>query len=447
MSAPETQETHAGTRVRLEVTPASGLLDEPVRTRLGGLAPGQAVTLRAVLLDHPGREWRSWATFTADATGAVDPAALTPVAGSHPQYGGDAGQTEPDAMGLFWALQPAAGDSPGAISTLEPLRVTLLAEVEGRTVAEARIERRLVAPKVSCEPARDDGLAGRFFRPPGPGPHAAVLVVGGSSGGLAWTKESAALLASRGYATLALAYFNYEHLPPHLHNIPLEYFETAMAWLKRRPEVRPGRLAVVGGSRGGELALLLGATFPAVTAVVGYVGSGVVLPSAGVLGAPSWTHRGEPLPYLFPPNAAARRGEIERRAAERGEPVAYRSWYLENLADHQAAERATIPVERIRGPVLLISGEDDQLVPSTLMADMVAERLVRHGHPHPVEHRRYPGAGHQLGLPNRPTAGQTRRHPIWGKTFAYGGTARANARAAADAWRRVLDFLAAWNQP
>jgi dienelactone hydrolase len=377
----------------------------------------------------------------------VDPAAQAPVAGGHLQYGGDATRTEADAMGLFWALQPDTAGPIGAISTLDPLPVTLRAELEGRTIAEAQIERRLLAPDVTSAPVRDDGLAGRFFRPAGPGPHAAVLVVGGSSGGLVWSKDMAALLASRGYAALALAYFNYAHLPPYLHNIPLEYFETALAWLQRQPAVRPGGAAVVGGSRGGELAMLLGATFAAVSAVVAYVASAVVLPSAGVLGAPAWTHRGAPLPYLFPPDAAARRAALEQRAAARGEPVSYRSWYQENLADRAAAERAAIPVERIGGPVLLFSGEDDQLVPPAAGPDAVAERLARHGHPHPVEHRCYPGAGHQIGLPNRPMAGQSRRHPAWGTTFAYGGTARANARAAADAWRRLLAFLAAWRRP
>ena len=83
----------------------------------------------------------------------------------------------------------------------------------------------------------------------------------------------AAHLAARGYAALALAYFGTEHLPPTLAEIPLEYFETALAWLARQPEVDPDRLGVAGVLRGGELALLLGATFPALRAVVADVPS------------------------------------------------------------------------------------------------------------------------------------------------------------------------------
>jgi dienelactone hydrolase len=87
-----------------------------------------------------------------------------------------------------------------------------------------------------------------------------VLVVGGSEGGLLPGK--AAWLASRGYAALALAYFRYDDLPPLLEGIPLEYFGSALGWMMQRPEILADRIAVVGTSRGGELALQLGSMFP-----------------------------------------------------------------------------------------------------------------------------------------------------------------------------------------
>ncbi len=41
-------------------------------------------------------------------------------------------------------------------------------------------------------------------------------------------EHAAALLASHGYAALALAYFGVEDVPKDLINIPLEYFGTAL---------------------------------------------------------------------------------------------------------------------------------------------------------------------------------------------------------------------------
>jgi dienelactone hydrolase len=417
----------------LLVEPASALLDEPVVIRLTGLAPGEGVTLTATMTDHFDRRWQSEATFTADRAGVVDVSTQAPIAGT---YVG----VEP--MGLFWSMvQVAPGGPSSPIRTPEPLVVALTAVAEGRAIAKARVERRLIAPGVSDEAVHDHGLAGHFFRPAGEGPFPAILTLSGSFGGLGGAQAHAALLASRGYAALALAYFNYAHLPPYLHTIPLEYFETALHWLQRRPEVRAERLAVLGVSRGGELALLLGATFPALTAVVGYVPSGVGHASIGVLGAPSWTYLGEPVPYLFPPDAAARHEQVLRQ-----EPVALRPWFLGNLEHGEAVAQATIPVERITGPVLLLSGEDDQMWPSPVLAGIAAERLARHGHPYPVRHRRYPGAGHIFALPNLPMPTGT-QHPVRGVRVALGGTPAANARAAAAAWGETLRFLDRWCRP
>ena len=50
------------------------------------------------------------------------------------------------------------------------------------------------------------------------------------------------------------------------------------AWI-RLSGLDADRLAVVGFSRGGELALLLGASFPAIKAVVSNVGGGIVVSS------------------------------------------------------------------------------------------------------------------------------------------------------------------------
>jgi dienelactone hydrolase len=181
--------------------------------------------------------------------------------------------------------------------------------LEGRAVAETRAERRLVAPGVTWRLVRERGLAGILFLPPGLGPHPAVVTLTGSGGGLRFSREWGALLAPPGYAALALAYFNYEDLPRLLEGIPLEYFGTAIHWLREQPEVRGDRLPVMGISRGGELAQLLGATHPELTAVVGYVPSGIVHATPGI-GMAAWTHHGEPVPYLFPPDARERHTEL-----------------------------------------------------------------------------------------------------------------------------------------
>ena len=52
-----------------------------------------------------------------------------------------------------------------------------------------------------------------------------IIDLYGTTGGL--LESRAALLASHGFATFALAYFNYDDLPEGLEPIELEYFEVS----------------------------------------------------------------------------------------------------------------------------------------------------------------------------------------------------------------------------
>jgi dienelactone hydrolase len=94
-----------------------------------------------------------------------------------------------------------------------------------------------------------------------------------------------------------------------------------------------------------------------------------------------------------------------------------------------------IPVERIRGPVLLLSGRDDRLWPATRMAEEVMTRLAAHRHPYPFAHHAYAAAGHLFRVPGWPTT--VRQTP----GLAFGGTTGGQAAADRDAWARVLAFL------
>jgi dienelactone hydrolase len=267
-------------------------------------------------------------------------------------------------------------------------------------------------------------------------------VVGGSEGGIGFAEPRAALLASHGYAALALAYFALEHLPGELVNIPLEYFETALHWLQRQPTIRGDQLAVMGGSKGGELGLLLGTLYPQLKAVIVYVPSGVVW--NGVFRgkedpdqlASSWSWRGKPLPYVSRAPMHSLQEQIER-----DEAISLLPLYYAALTDTVTVQQAMIPVEKTQGAILLISGGDDQFWPSSLFSAMVVERLRQHDYAHLFQHLQYPHAGHGIGLPHLPATVNQLRHPIRGLRLRSGGTARENAHARVDAWARTLEFL------
>jgi dienelactone hydrolase len=390
------------------VNPRRAPLDTALDIRVVDLPPDQLVTLCASTGDQA-----SSAVFRADDRGVVDLTRHAPLSGSYSRI---------DPMGLFWSMTPTGGE-PGET----------VVEVEG--VGKVRLELLSRPDGLRRTEVGENGLVGVLYEPDDGGTHPGVLVLGGSEGGL--HEDDAALLAGHGFAALALAYFGAPGLPDDLVEIPLEYVGTALEWLGGRA----GKLGVVGGSRGGELALLVGTAFPQVEAVVSVVGSGVVTqcigPGPRLLGkleheAASWTFQGRPLPYL--PYSVP---QEMRMHVVNGEPVSLRPAF--DRSDG-VPEDCEIPVERINGGVLLLSSGQDASWPCVELSEVAERRLIGHHHPFRYEHVVYAEAGHLIaGPPHRPATELVVPGP--GVTFSMGGTPAATAAARADAWRRTVEFL------
>ena len=412
--------------MRIEVTPREALYDEPIRIRLAGFPPVRAVSVRASTLDSLSRKWGSEATFLTDGGGEVDVSLAAPRSGSY--------QTA-DSSGLLWSMQlepDVVERSAFAISRPDNVSTHLSAEIDEKEVASTDLVRRLLANQVLRKEIREDGLVATFFHSQA-GPRPGVIVLSGSGGGLA--EDQPALLASRGYAVLSLGYFLMPGLPQALVEIPLEYFARALAWMKRNPAVDADRIAVMGASRGGELSLLLGASFPDIKAVVAYVPSGVVWPGIGGEGnepKAAWTLGGEPVAFMesAPPDP-----ELWSKS-----PIPLTPWFVESLKNRASIERSSIAVEKINGPVLMFSGSDDQMWPSLNLADLAVQRMIAHDFAHPYEHVSYAGAGHFIRFPYSPTINEI-FHPLTKQMMALGGTPQANHIANLDSWRRCLSFL------
>ncbi|XP_050192844.1 acyl-coenzyme A amino acid N-acyltransferase 1-like isoform X2 [Myiozetetes cayanensis] len=221
--------------VEVTVTPRSSLADRPVQVRVRGLSPSQLVTLRAWLKDEHGECFQSRAFFRADGLGEVDP-------GSHAALGGSYSGVWP--MGLFWFLQPdtlfrrlVKRDVAGSpfLVRLEVFNgLQLGTELQEQPLGWCEAERWYVGPGVQRVPVREGRVRGTLFLPPGPGPFPGVIDMFGGAGGL--IEFRAGLLASRGFAVLALAFFAYDDLPRVLAQLDLEYFEEAADFLLQHPK-------------------------------------------------------------------------------------------------------------------------------------------------------------------------------------------------------------------
>jgi dienelactone hydrolase len=118
----------------------------------------------------------------------------------------------------------------------------------------------------------------------------------------------------------------------------------------------------------------------------------------------------------------------------------------------EAPADAEIPVERINGPILFISGTDDGVWPCSAMADAAVDRLVRHHFGFEVEHARYEHGGHVLltqpyrvGPVENPWPAEHYRQPRWLRAgfpaVQMGGTSEGNRLARMDAWPKTISFL------
>jgi hypothetical protein len=190
-------------------------------------------------------------------------------------------------------------------------------------------------------------------------------------------------------------------------------------------------------SRGAELALLLGATYPEVKAVVALAPSHVVWegavrdPSKKGIAAlradlSAWTLDGRPLAFVPKTIGPALAAKIEA-----GERFAAAEMMSLDGVDPDRLSRATIPVEKINGPVFLVSSRADRMWPAAAMADEVERRLRAAHFAHRIERLDYVDAAHTVPDSWMPNA--------YGGTL--GGTATGNARAFADYWPKLRDFL------
>ena len=260
----------------------------------------------------------------------------------------------------------------------------------------------------------EHGFAATFYDAPESDLPVGIIALGGSEGGKPVWRAKA--LAKEGYPVLALAYFKAPGTPDYLDEIPLEYFDEPMRWFAEQPAMRGKKIVLIGGSKGAELALLLASRKREIQGVIAISpGSAVFQGIPKVFWPPrsSWTYKGKPIPFV--PYDVSRGVDTNN----------LRPLYEQSLSHPKKVERAAIEVEKINGPILLLSGKEDGMWPAAEMASSIEQRLAANDFPHSVVQIPYEDAGHTLN-----------------EYYMIGGTKEGNQQARVDSWQQIKDFLA-----
>ncbi|XP_076464834.1 acyl-coenzyme A amino acid N-acyltransferase 1-like [Babylonia areolata] len=234
----------------IQVTPKVSLFDQKVHIKVQGLPTKAKVTLHATTQ----AQWhRQPVTFTScghyvSSEEGVDP------------------------MGPFWSLSPCPSGPQNVRMVVkngeDPVLYTLslylghwsvedlvVNETTQKPLYSTTVTRLKKSADVRRIPVKEGGVRGVMFLPPGDGRHPGVIDMTGSTGGL--SEIRAALLASHGFAVLALPYFRFQDLPAKLEDVPFDYFEEAVSWFSSHTAVKDGGIGVVGNSKGGEYSMLM----------------------------------------------------------------------------------------------------------------------------------------------------------------------------------------------
>lgn len=264
----------------------------------------------------------------------------------------------------------------------------------------------------------------------------AIILLGGGQWSDYWAQE----FVKKGFIGLSVPYTQKEGLPMLPEAIDLEYFEKTIHWLKAQPEVNPNKIVIMGASRNAELALVIAATFPEIiNGVVAYAPSSVswsntVLPYNSDEMKPSWRYKGKDIPYI-PMH------KITGKDFDSGEIISY---WKNGLAKIEIAKKAAIQVENINGPILLFSGKDDQVWPSSLMANQIEDRINRTNFKHKFQNIKYDNAGHLISThPERNPPSRKGSMLINDQEYNYqfGGTDDGELIAKQDAQVKLMQYL------
>jgi len=419
--------------MKLQIQPVAALCDERVSIRVSELPPLGKVRINASMCfpwadDVP---FESFAWFTADSTGVVDLSKQKPDSGTYDFI---------DSMGLIVSMK---SQDPKAIekivqniSVSQSMFIDIVAEC-GQDRVNVKIERFFMTRDIKRQRISDE-FVGDFFYSENANPQT-IVWCGGSGSNLDVNSPIAAVLASRGFNVLAVAYFGEKGIPAELSEIPLEYFERVFAWLSENPITSGKEVWILGMSKGAELALILASRYPFITKMALFAPHAYCFQGIAFKNVSSWTYEGKSLPFIQLKNrwifASMISGFIKNR------PFQFTDTYLKGLRVAQNKEAARIKIENAQADLLLFTSKQCGMWNTFDGSVDIMNTLREHNYPHRYDLVVYEDAGEPYNVPYVFPVGVTTMKMAPRLVLSMGGTLQGNAHARTDSWERAIQFF------
>ncbi|XP_062415376.1 acyl-coenzyme A thioesterase 6-like isoform X2 [Pungitius pungitius] len=337
-----------------------------------------------------------------------------------------------EAMGLLWSMRPVPGSRKGLRLRKKNVCTPQLVHIsvydghveEGFTerppLASVLSERWFMDPGVRRVEVQEKGVRGTLFIPPGPGPFPGVMDMWGGGGGL--VEYRSALLASHGYASLALQYFAAGELSSA--SKEFEYFETAFNAIRLHPLVSPDRVGILGFCLGAIITNHLAAESTVIKPRCCVCVSGVHICPRGAL-----------LTGIYQTMVA----NTHKVQVDENNHEIWR-YRLLPIPDNPAKK---IDVGKINCPMLLVNGLDDHNMPAVEAAEDMAHMMRAAGKDHLLTRIEYPATGHLIEPPYSPhfRATNFKKSAREKVILLLGGQTKAHSDAQEDSWKKILAFL------
>ncbi|WPC40095.1 acyl-CoA thioesterase/bile acid-CoA:amino acid N-acyltransferase family protein [Clostridium sp. JS66] len=428
----------------INIMPEVSKADESVNIEISGLLKNQKVIIRALSNDYycintsifdvgDKAEWESYAVFTADENGNIDLENAKPIEGTYKNI---------DKMGLFYSMSVKKNQKANVPTSLNDIgenrnhTITFQVESNGAVIASKVHKRIYCNENIRSVNVIEDKLLARYFTSKDNTPRPAVIVLSGSDGRIEKAQAIAELFAMHGYSALAVAYFALEGTKESLSCIDLEYVENAINWLKKQATVIKNKIGIYGRSKGGEMVLLSASMFKDISCVIANTPSCYVYEGLKTNSFPSrhssWMYKGKEFPYIKFSFSILVRTLIKMMLRDK-KSVA---WMYNKLVEKGNVDEAVIPVEKINGPILMISSLKDNIWPSKIHCEIIVELLRKAHFKYEYKHITYEKSGHMLTVPYQSI------YP----SDKYPEDIDSYAKANIDCWKETISFLDKWTK-